>query len=376
MNNAKLETVQVLRAVAALAVLVTHVGMIERQYLSGLDQSGPFVANANTVDYNLIFGNFGWIGTTGVDLFFVISGFIMVHVSQATKPGILNFIKYLFNRGSRIFPMYWMATLLMLVLGLLGLIQFRYSPPFGDLLRHMLLFPSGGWPFLDVGWSLIFELYFYAVFGVGYFLFSTRIWVFLMLWAIAVTCAHLVLPSPNRWYIGVLTSPFSLHFIFGAFVALVQHKLRADYAWLVFGLSVSVLFVLCIILFFDPSFASYHTMIRSLSFGLVYAVLLLSFVCLENNNKVSMSKGWVQVGDASYSLYLTHVPILSFVAFAWYRVAGGYFGQEALRAAYWDNILVGLCAAAFAIYFSLMVGKFVEKPLVKGGKKVGAMIFR
>lgn len=375
MNTKRLDSVQLLRAGAVFGVLITHIGMVERQYLSGLDQSGQFVANSNAVDYKLIFGNFGWIGSTGVDLFFVISGFIMVHISRGTASNVQSFIRFLYSRLFRIYPLYWIATFLMLALGMLGLIQFRYDPPFGSMLRHLALLPPSGWPFLDVGWSLIFELYFYVIFGLGYLFFGSRIPLFLGLWGFAIFASYFMVSDSNHWALKIITSTFCLQFIFGAFVGLYHDKLLAKWASPLLYVSLMALLFSFVVIFIDSEVATYHSMTRGLIWGILYASLLLALVNLERVEQFTVPKPLVKIGNVSYSIYLTHVPILSLVAYSWYKISNSLFRFEVLRDSLVDNLLIGTLAGIAAIVFALSFGKWIELPSIAFGRKVGLKLF-
>ncbi|MEY9103377.1 peptidoglycan/LPS O-acetylase OafA/YrhL [Sinorhizobium fredii] len=136
-----IRTIQYLRAAAALAVVVFHAA----------EKTGHDFA----------------VGAAGVDVFFVISGFIMWVISDR-RP--LTPAKFIWDRIRRIVPIYWFATAVMIAGALAGLF-----PNLALTLDHVLasLFfipfrsPSSGeiWPLLVQGWTLNFEMLFYAVFA-------------------------------------------------------------------------------------------------------------------------------------------------------------------------------------------------------------------
>jgi exopolysaccharide production protein ExoZ len=139
--------IQGLRFLAALAVCVMHVGLIK------LD---PDLFN---------------MGGAGVDLFFVISGFIMVVSSQRLfgQPGAIG--TFLYQRITRIVPLYWIATLVFLGL-LLGFHSISLNPPTPDVYERTIagffFFPINSptwWPLLVPGWSLNCEMFFYFLFA-------------------------------------------------------------------------------------------------------------------------------------------------------------------------------------------------------------------
>ena len=94
-----LGNIQALRAVAALMVVVVHAYAVESTYLPGRPWTTPFHV----------------LGTYGVDLFFVISGTVMVASTAGWfgKPG--SPLRFLTRRATRIYPPYWIVSALVLV---------------------------------------------------------------------------------------------------------------------------------------------------------------------------------------------------------------------------------------------------------------------
>lgn len=133
----RIDSIQLLRAVAAIAVVTQHVPI-------------P------------IFGDGLW----GVDLFFVISGFIMCHATA--RSGRNFFLK----RIIRIVPLYWLGTLFIyaLALTLPQLLNTTTANPV-DLLKSLLFIPfiKGGIPVPIVfqGWTLNYEMFFYGLFWIS-----------------------------------------------------------------------------------------------------------------------------------------------------------------------------------------------------------------
>lgn len=133
-------SIQSLRALAALAVVVVHA-------------ADGAAANSG----NRHFGEVASIGAAGVDVFFVISGFIM-YVTACSRP--ITPQRFLLDRFSRIVPLYWVATFLLmavLVVGKAPIPDIRY------LLASLALVPVDPLPYLGVGWTLVYEMFFYAL---------------------------------------------------------------------------------------------------------------------------------------------------------------------------------------------------------------------
>jgi len=153
-----LTSIQALRGFAVMLVVLFHI----QHYVAGRLQLPNLLPRFD-------------IGVAGVDVFFVISGFIMVYASERlfAQPGGVRV--FCLRRIVRIVPMYWAATTVLLVYVLA-----RYAD-FGAVLggagrdyviASYLFYPyvrPDGWgaPFLGVGWTLNYEMFFYAIFGLS-----------------------------------------------------------------------------------------------------------------------------------------------------------------------------------------------------------------
>lgn len=103
MPNRNIEVIQALRGVAVLAVVLFHVLFVEAKYANG-DLWLPHVLA---------------LGESGVDLFFVISGFIMVTITQSRFRRASEFGRFLYSRVSRIYPTYWFYFFIVLAVFML-----------------------------------------------------------------------------------------------------------------------------------------------------------------------------------------------------------------------------------------------------------------
>src|SRR5690606_35540078 len=132
--------IQYLRAFAALAVVVFHAA----------ERTGMHFA----------------IGAAGVDVFFVVSGFIMMAISDHRQTSPFIFLK---NRLLRIAPNYWIVTGIMIIGAVAGLFP-NMKLDFFHIMGSFFFFPVASpnaeqfWPVLVQGWTLNYEAFFYAVF--------------------------------------------------------------------------------------------------------------------------------------------------------------------------------------------------------------------
>ncbi|MBU3920554.1 acyltransferase [Hyphomonas sp.] len=218
----KLQSIQALRGMAALMVVLYHARALE---IAGIDRAAG-------TESALIGGLFA-SGFAGVDLFFVISGFIMVWVTRNVLAGPATSAYFLFGRLTRIYPVWWAAAALGLLYMVLsggvalidssGLAIRPETPEYQFLLKSFLLIPQPDFPVLLIGWTLIHEVYFYIVFAL--ILMLPRAWLpyTLLVWGICVVAASLLgLSMPMAQNLMTLAiHPMTMEFIFGAVVGIL-----------------------------------------------------------------------------------------------------------------------------------------------------------
>jgi peptidoglycan/LPS O-acetylase OafA/YrhL len=181
--STKLDGVQTLRGVAAVVVALFHFSVLERAFY------GP----------DFLLTGFSGYGRAGVDLFFVISGFIMVLVPGQTRSGAQSAWEFLVKRAVRIYPPYWVVTLAVIAIwwlsgGFLMAFLIGKNP---NWIASLTLWPQDRYPILLVGWTLIHEMYFYLVFAA--LLFAPIAWRprLLALWALIVLASTLFGVKPT-----------------------------------------------------------------------------------------------------------------------------------------------------------------------------------
>jgi exopolysaccharide production protein ExoZ len=274
------------------------------------------------------------VGAIGVDLFFVISGFIIwvVTAQRPATPGA-----FLLNRAIRVVPLYWAITLLVAGLALLvpSLLASRVLDP-ARLLASLLFIPhldAAGmpWPLLAPGWTLNYEAFFYLVFAAG--LLLPRPARALALTAGLLLLAMLgILLRPQSAIAATYTSPLLLEFLGGLWLgrAWVARRLPGAGVGLVLlagGIAGPALLA-----------AGGHDADgwRVLAWGGPALLLVAGALCLEASGALPRRNplGWL--GDSSYALYLTHGLVIP----ALWRLLGG--SAAFLPAAILLSCLVGL----------------------------------
>ena len=216
----KLQSIQILRGFAALLVVIYHIRAMEALAIAnnGLTES-PLLNGLVTNGY------------AGVDLFFVISGFIMVHVTTGVRAGVKSALDFLFARVTRIYPIWWIFAALMTAMFIVsnglgysgGLEHASEGQPLTPyMIKSFLLAPQPAHPVLGVGWTLVHEMYFYLVFTL-FLLVPRRFWHWgLLVWGAAIVSASFFgLTKPIAGDISALIFyPMTMEFIMGAAVGL------------------------------------------------------------------------------------------------------------------------------------------------------------
>lgn len=348
----RFEHVQALRGVAALMVLTAHIKEAE------LDYGGA----GALLPYSL------YMGVAGVDLFFLISGFVMTHVALDGARGGRAAGRFLFNRAARIYPVYWAVTLGLMVLYAGKLALFGEATPFPNPLASFLLLPDDDFPLLPVGWTLVHEMYFYAAFSLFVLQRKVSVLSFLGIWAAIVAAANLTgIVSVNAWT-RVAFSPLTFEFIGGAGVALVLRRGATAFAApaLIAGASVVIgLSAAFAASLYPDAFGDFSR--RVLIFGPPFALVLYGAAALEAKSGARAPRWLTAAGNASYSLYLVHVPVFLVIGKTLSLVLpDGAYDNPVLIIGY----LAGSLAAAFAVH------RWFERPALAAAKRMGAAIFR
>ncbi len=336
--------IQVLRAIAALAVVWHHL-----QTQMNLHMGTPHL---------------GYVGRAGVDVFFVISGFIMFHTTQAGDRTTLDFWK---DRLIRIAPMYWLATLVVAALFWLGIHPGDVRAlSVTDVIEDMLFVPHyradlDTYPVLDVGWTLDYEMFFYFLFGLTFFLKSQAraLAVLVLVFAAGALLDHFHAPLPHA--ATTYLQPLTLEFAAGGALALLyrreflisaQMQRLAGIAMLIVGLA-----VLFRNGFQDGEYVTWNFELRAWTFGIPATMIVAGALMLEQGGAVARSSFLMLLGAASYSIYLVHHVVIQYLA-----RAGAGLPPDASGLA-----LLAVGAGMFVIAAAVGVAAhlWIEKPMTR-----------
>ena len=310
----KLQYIQVLRALAANAVVLCHLVTTEKKYGHG---------------YQIVPDQF-LTGEVGVDLFFVISGFVMAYT--AAESGWLSF---LIARATRIYPTYWVYTTLLLPVFLIypEIVNSAYDHP-PSLLRSYFLFPDPVSPLVGQAWTLVHEIYFYLAFAL---ILALRTPMFLSLgfWMLIVLGPSIAFgyqwDKSSTPVLHLVFHPLTLEFALGAFCGLL---IRAK---IIVAPTVLLLVATAVFSweFFHYAGGDWNRVVK---FGLPFVVIVYALSALEHEARLTAWKRLAKLGDASYSTYLCHVMVMSFI--------GRLFFWQPIHNWYTEAIFVSACIVA------------------------------
>jgi exopolysaccharide production protein ExoZ len=330
-HRPEISAIQYLRAIAAMSVVIFHLSW-QLYWLR------PTIQALTTLQ-------------SGVDLFFVISGYIMFYsTSGGSSLGPGEFFK---RRLIRIVPLYWVATLAMIAVLFLAphLVKqsvFKVDHAIASLMFFPMINPADRFsyaPLVWVGWTLNYEMLFYVFFALGIALGRRRPWQVFIVSALPifalVSSGYIFTPEGlMKFY----TDPIILEFVFGMLVAAIVTRERSPKASWIF----IPLFLLFAALYCAPAGLQDYRFAR---FGTLSAFIILA----------ALRAPWPRVallrliGDASYSIYIIHFFVLSAFSQAW-RWLGLETSATEIIAFYFLGIVL-------TVISGVLCWQYIETPL-------------
>lgn len=336
--------------VAALAVVFLHVAH-DAQTIGERTGSG-FVPPWGPFD-------------VGVDLFFVISGFVMV-VSSRRLFGQNSAARTFFaRRFARIVPIYWVTTSLYVILALFVPALLNADHITGlEIVKSYLFVPFAHGdgsivPVFKQGWTLNYEMLFYVVFALMLGSFSSArrvvlgITAFFVVFATVGAVAHFS-PGPMQFW----TATMPLEFVAGCWIALSfmnGARWRVGPGLLIVLTGLVVAFIPLILhVHYEPE----AVLMRAFVWGVPAVLILLGFVLSfpQRESQSPVTRTLVALGDASYALYICHPFIVRLFREVWIRL------RLSSRFSEWIYILM---ATVISLIAAMLIHRVFEKPMTR-----------
>ncbi|WP_226623086.1 acyltransferase family protein [Brucella anthropi] len=309
-----LNSIQLLRAVACLMVVIHHaLSLVENKYVA--------------------------VGAAGVDVFFVISGFVMVIATKANESSVI-FIK---KRFIKVVPMYWIATVLTIIF-----YYYRHGEiiVWEHIATSLLFLPPPEHlivPVLYPGWSLNYEMFFYLIIAIA--LLSRKN---TFLYVIVVVCALGSLGHKTGiHFIDYYIYDGLLEFCAGVVIGITyKHGVRISQ-------TAGVFLFTCAILIFSVNY-SYPTISKAIYWGIPSVLIVVAFLTFEKSG-VARNVVGLEIGAASYTMYLFHPFVIWSIEWQ--------FGNQ-------PGIFFVIGAVVTSVVISLVLYRLLEAPLNKGLRKL------
>lgn len=310
----KIDSIQVLRFFAAFSVMMVHLPVFE-------------------------------FGIWGVDIFFVISGFIMMYVTENNEKF------FLLKRIFRIVPLYWILTLGVFALAILVPdVLNNTTANIVHLIKSLFFIPfdkngAGHFPILFLGWTLNFEVIFYFLFFLSLVFFKENRMIACSIFIIIFLVFNKIFSEKN-FIFETYANDIFIEFIFGMILFTIWKKYKNK-----ISTNLSNHFICLAILLVSIFILNYYNFSRSVSYGLPSLILAVYFLFFLNHLK--FPKILVSLGDASYCIYLLHPYVIQF----FYKI---------LEINEYDIIIelvFTLIISIIVFIVSLLIYKFIEFPI-------------
>ena len=334
-SKKKIRGIQSCRAIAALSVLLYHVGTTASAY-------------HHESYFNLLFS----LGHLGVDFFFVLSGFIIFNAHFGDIGDRQKGLLYAKKRFFRIYPIFFIITSSKVLIFLMLGTEFREEQKsVSYFLSSYLLFPiKEQFPLVNVAWTLSHEIIFYFYFLVAMLMGRRAFYFMTSVWALCILYYNLIDHDYNFALFYIL-STYNLEFIIGMFVALIYRQTTINPRYTLAGVAI-----------FLSAFIYFGSVLSDLGlrfiFGSGFGLLVLASTSLPEFKGAILRKVeelLYLTGNASYSIYLVHTLVITAI-------------YKALINSMDANFL-GFVTLFVSLGTGILFWKFVENPLFQFTRK-------
>ena len=302
----KFEVIELLRFIAALSVVFVHI---------------PFIG----------------IGDFGVDIFFIISGFVMMLSTQ------IKYDKFFLKRLIRICPTYYLFTFGVFLIAIFSphLLN-NTTADLTHLLKSLLFIPfdknNGHYPILFLGWTLNYEMYFYFLFAIclkishQYRGILTTLLIF-AIWYVA--------SNYNNFILNVYSNLIVFEFVLGIllYIILIERSFKQS----------AIILITIVLVHLISTKGIDH---RFYYYGLPSVILI--YIILKVFRKISLHKSIITLGGSSYALYLTHPYIIQLFD----KTTHWFYGSAI------EKISALIISLILTNIFAIITFRFIETPLI------------
>ena len=345
-----------LRGFACLIVLCHHCYFHAGSYAYPVIE----IANSKIAISSLLF-----YGYSGVELFFVLSGFCLTYSMIKNPEKEIDWVQYAINRVRRIYPPFIGVMILLLTLSLI-IYSFKINPFMYDNLlsmpsfKHLVLsFSFVSLSFNTSFWTLCVEWRWYLILPIVILIYKQFKILGLLASSVAISLFYaFVIHDSSYTQLQFILSPLPLYlpiFILGVWVAHLVVEKRNNYLiqYSIWGLLAS--FIL-LVLVHPPAPSLDFSYARILPFGIFYFFLLITAIYDRRIQSIFSWKPMVVLGQFSYSLYLIHLPIIQGI----HSITKSMNWSPQIQFFFYQGFVMPLCILLGYVFY-----RFLEKPFLK-----------
>jgi exopolysaccharide production protein ExoZ len=327
---------QAMRGFAATAVMIFHgTQIIQRE-------------TGYTYLHNIFMAGF-----LGVDIFFVLSGFIIFYTSKPESFDVATFLK---RRFVRVYPIYWLVTIGLIVMYLISPSPGQeYKSNFTVILNSFTLFPQEHYV-LGVAWTLTYEIIFYLMFAITCSISIKCFYYIFSAWGAVILLTYFLNIQSSVFALNTLINPIILNFSLGCVLAYLYKSNRTFSYWQWAATAGMLLLASTWLIYYlvvsDDKTAFTSSISRVYLFGIPAAIMIFGLLYFKGR----VPNLLVTIGDASYSLYLIHGTVLSML----FKLIAKTHSTGKI-----SNFIGSTLLFAVTIAISIVVYKYIESPMLR-----------
>ncbi len=334
-NKTFYTNVQAMRGIASLLVMFVHLLAVNPGMVPWVIQTGSNV-----------------VGPAGVDIFFVISGFVVtLSAFAASNKDNTKKSSFLFmlKRIARIYPAYWVVLIFAFLVSPYITLAAPGMPEASALKLFTLTYTYNNK--VMVAWTLVYEMFFYLVLsllilaGNKKFFPAVSIWILVEIIAIAVSNTY---DKNLAGYVPL--NPQIIQFSSGCLVAFIVKKMKPTFGPQVFFAGVVTFIIMCCV---NIKLGNWTPWIRTLTLTLPCAMLIYGAAVSQNVKILPFKKVFLFLGNISFSLYLWHQVTFQTLLYA--------FDKSGLLSRL-PNVVTLIIWSIIALCIGYLSFKFIEKP--------------